>query len=321
MTTTTTSKGRATSCSRSKRVSSAQAHRKIDRSSAVQNLLRMTPADHEGYERQEGKLGTSHNEREAERKNKETTERRLELESHSWVSKEDFGPHSVRCLGCNKTIQLDNRHEFYTTAWHKHVFRCAVIKADYFSNGKDLPFESLVAGIGREAAEICRDARESDRAKGVILQLTSDPAWVKPSRIPKFKKIRAVSTGSLSSASSSGTTSSSYPGSSASVTPPAITPKLLLKSKRLRSSTSNSSTSSTSSTSHSSSISLPPYSPHSAVQSKGIQVDTVPYHETLAYQIELALPRIAASQGYFYCCGSLQQNRSGHELAHRLGCI
>ncbi|KAH7878433.1 uncharacterized protein C8R40DRAFT_1167171 [Lentinula edodes] len=319
MTTTTTSKGRATSsCSRSKRVSSAKAHRKIDRSSAVQNLLRRTHADYEGYERQEGKLGTSHNEGEAERKNKETAERRLELESHSWVSKEDFGPHSVRCLGCNKNIQLDNRHEFYTTAWHKHVFRCAVIKADYFSHGKDLPFESLVAGIGREAAEICRDARESDRAKGVILQLTSDPAWVKPSRIPKFKKIRAVSTGSISSASSSRTTSSSYPSSSASVTPPAITPKLLLKSKRPRSSTSNSSTSSTS---RSSSNSLPPYSPHSAVQSEGIQVDTVPYHETLAYQIELALPRIAASQGYFYCCGSLQQNRSDHELAHRLGYI
>ncbi|KAJ4497425.1 hypothetical protein C8R41DRAFT_917463 [Lentinula lateritia] len=315
MTTTTTSKGRATSsCSRSKRVSSAKAHRKIDRSSAVQNFLRRTHADHEGYERQEGKLGTSHNEGEAERKNKETVERRLELESHSWVSKEDFGPHSVRCLGCNKKIQLDNRHEFYTTAWHKHVFRCAVIKADYFSQGKDLPFESLVAGIGREAAEICRDARESDRAKGVILQLTSDPAWVKPPRIPTFKKVHAVSTGILSSEASSPTASSS----SASVTPPAITPKPLLKLKRPRSSNSNSSTRSTS---HSSSIPLSPSSPHSAVQSEAMQVDTVPYHETLAYQIELALPRIAASQGYLYCCGSLQHNRSDHELAHRLGYI
>ncbi|KAJ3856257.1 hypothetical protein EV368DRAFT_78855 [Lentinula lateritia] len=318
MTTTTTSKGRATSCSRSKRVSSAQAHRKIDRSSAVQNLLRRAHGDHEDHARQEGKLCTSHNEGEAERKNKETAQRRLELESHSWVSKEYFGPHSVRCLGCNKTIQLDNRHEFYTTAWHKHVFRCAVIKADYFANGEDLPFESLVAGIGREAAEICRDARESDRAKGVILQLTSDPAWVKPARIPKFKKVRAVSTGSLSSASSSRTASNSDSSTSAPVTPPAITPKLLLKLKRPRSSTSNSSTRSTS---HSSSISLPRSSPHGVVQSEAMQVDTVPYHETLAYQIELALPRIAASQGYFYCCGSLQQNRSDHELAHRLGYI
>ncbi|KAJ3781882.1 hypothetical protein GGU11DRAFT_810946 [Lentinula aff. detonsa] len=317
MTITTTAKARATAPSRSRRVSSARAHREYDQSSAAQELLQATPMD------EDLDLDTSTDDSQAvDRKKRETAQRKLVLENHPWVSKnsEDFNPKSVRCVGCNKVIQLDKRWEYYTTAWDKHVFRCARIKASYFEKGQDMPFESLVrltidfvdqlvdrviqvAEVGRDAAEKCRNERAEARATGIDLQLTSDPTWVKPVRIAKARKISklTVSRKPLSSGSS-------VPSLAASPSSRAASPRII------------SSPSTSSLSSRSASVSSPStWSSTSA--SEVADVDDVPYHETLAYQIGLALPRIAASHGYSYCCGALQKNPGAHELAHQMGYI
>ncbi|KAJ3728017.1 hypothetical protein DFJ43DRAFT_1041025 [Lentinula guzmanii] len=300
MTITTTAKARATAPSRSRRVSSARAHREYDQSSAAQELLQASPMD------EDLDLDTSTDDSQAvDRKKRATAQRQLVLENHPWVSKnsEDFNPKSVRCVGCNKVIQLDKRWEYYTTAWDKHVFRCATIKASYFEKGQDMPFESLVAEVGRDAAEKCRDERAEARATGIDLQLTSDPNWVKPVRIAKARKNSklTVSRKPLSSGSS-------VPSLAASPSSRAASPRII------------SSPSTSSLSSRSASVSSPStWSSTSA--SEVADVDDVPYHETLAYQIALALPRIAASHGYSYCCGALQKNPGAHELAHQMGYI
>ncbi|KAJ4473104.1 hypothetical protein J3R30DRAFT_3406873 [Lentinula aciculospora] len=317
---TTTAKGRATCSSRSKRVSSTRAHREFGHSFTARGTGRNALEeidDDELYDDSDEGLDPSDdfdiNIKVPEQMDEKTQRRKKILINHPWVSDKNLEPRTVECLGCDKTIRLDKRRQFYLTPWNKHVFRCATIKADHFAKGEDMPFESLVAEVGREAAEICRRSRERDRAKGIAVELTSDPTWIKPDRIPKVKKVRASSP-SLSvgtpPSSSSVSGASSVAGTS-SPNAPASRRRAPPKTKRARTSSSKSSSSSNDSSFRLSSLSPTPSSAGDAID--------VPYHETLAYQIQLALPRIAASQGFFYCCGALQQKGGDHELSHQLG--
>ncbi|KAJ3768485.1 hypothetical protein FB446DRAFT_751388 [Lentinula raphanica] len=211
------------------------------------------------------------------RKRQTVAQRRLLLKNHPWISSKpgDFSSKSVRCRGCDKIIVLDKRWEWYTTAWDKHVFRCVPIRKYHFEQGMDMPFESLVAEVGREAAEKCRDEREEARANGEFLQLTSDSAWVKPARIPKHAarkslklKITRQQMSSIRSPSSDSTDSPSDISTSSEA--PIF-----------------------------SSEAPPSASMHNTPSSSDVAVvDDIPFTETLSYQVWCAYRRILVENGY-----------------------
>lgn len=143
-----TASSKATGIAQStRRRTSTRAHRDFDKSFTNNNLIRAgsTPAD------DDDELDSSvEDEREAVEtmsadEKRRMLERKAALLAHEWVGNDDFGPHHVKCAGCSKVIHLDRRQHYYPAMWHKHVFRCAIIRDHFFKRGMDMPVESLVS--------------------------------------------------------------------------------------------------------------------------------------------------------------------------------
>lgn len=137
------------------RRTSTRLHRDFDRSFTTNELARtgLTPgiddepdSSVDGGELQEKEALTNMSEEEKRR----MFERKAALLDHEWIAAENFGPRSVQCIGCSKQIRLDRRQLYYPAMWHKHVFRCKVIRDHYYEAGQDMPIESLVSFASKQ---------------------------------------------------------------------------------------------------------------------------------------------------------------------------
>lgn len=144
------------------RRTSTRLHRDFDSSFATNQLMRAESTAGIDDEPDSSVDGGELQEKEAlanmsEEEKRRLLERKAALLNHEWIAAENFGPCSVQCIGCSKQIRLDRRQLYYPAMWHKHVFRCKVIRDHYYEAGQDMPIESLVSVASKQRSLIYID--------------------------------------------------------------------------------------------------------------------------------------------------------------------